>query len=352
MAMDLETSAREAAVRRARLTATVAVLVALATLATSPPAAAATAVWIVPPTGSDETCPSARQVADALQAHLPGQIQSADRGWGAARSETLHALLDVPADGTVVHFSLVDGRGDLQLRRSIPAPGRGRPLSECLALAETLAVIVERYLSSVPYQASETEPPPAPADVPSPSRPDAPSVAGGRSGSIFVGGTWQMSSTTPSLFEANLGGEIELTRSTRPLVAVLRVGADQENSVTRTTVTASLRRFPARFGLLLRITAGPGAFEPALEAGVDLFRGHSTDALTGLTDQALRFSPVVEGQTGYRVALGSHFFVRPRAGLGFAIVRYDVAVGGPQAVVFHTPTSFSSFGLDVGAVFR
>src|SRR5205814_1491950 len=65
-----------------------------------------------------------------------------------------------PADGTVVRFTLVDGHGDVQLRRTLPGMGRGRPVSDCLALAETIATIVERYLVSVPFQARETEAPP------------------------------------------------------------------------------------------------------------------------------------------------------------------------------------------------
>jgi hypothetical protein len=113
-----------------------------------------------------------------------------------------------------------------------------------------------------------------------------------------------------------------------------------------------LRRFPTRLGLFLEIPAGPGALEPTLEAGVDVFLGRSTDTLSDRGERAVRWSPVVGAEAGYRVALGKRLFIRPRASLGFAIVRYDVAVGGANEVVFHTPTSFSTFGLDAGFVFR
>ncbi|HEY4188562.1 MAG TPA: hypothetical protein VGP07_26060 [Polyangia bacterium] len=317
--------------------------------------AATPAVAITPPSGSDDTCPSARQVTEALQAHLPGQIQAVDRGGVPPRPDALRALLDVPADGTVVHFSLVDARGEVQLRRSIPAPGRGRPSAECLALAETLAVIVDRYLASVPYQAAESEPPVAPplANIAAPSPPPAGGpAAAGRATYVYAGGAWQMSSSSQSVFEANVGVEVELTRSARPLVGFLRGGAAQDESVSLSTGMASLRRFPARLGLFLELPAGPGSFEPTLEAGFDIFLGSSTDTVSDRGERAARWSPVVGAETGYRVALGRRLFIRPRASLGFAIVRYDVAVGGGNEVVFHTPASFSTFGLDAGFVFR
>jgi len=303
------------------------------------------AVPIIPPSGGDDTCPSARQVTDALQAHLPGFVQTADRA--AGRQEALQALLDVPADGTVVHFSLVDAHGDVQLRRSIPAPGRGRPAADCLALAETLASIVERYLSSVLYQARETAPPPPPP----PAQP--PELPKGRAGFLFVGGAWMMASSNDhSVLAGRLGGELELTHRPFALVARISVGVAQGENVTSMNESASLRRFPGQAGLGLEVPAGPGTFEPYLSGGVDLLLASSSDGVTGRTDRSYRFSPIVSAETGYRVTLGRHFFVRPRASLGFAIVKYDIAVGDPHQPVFRTPSTFSTFGLDAGLVFR
>ena len=303
---------------------------------------------IVPPTGADDTCPNARQVSDALQGHLPGLVQPA----AAGRPDALRAVLEVPSDGTVVHFSLVDARGDVQLRRSIPAPGRGRPASECVALAETLAEIVERYLSSVEYHASETAPPPPPTAV-TPAPPPPPPPPGGRAGFVFLGGALLMaSSDNPSLLEGRLGGELELTHRPFALVARLDAGVSQQESVTRGTDAPFLRRFPLHAGLALELPAGPGTFEPSVSGGVEILQAGSKDSATGRVDQAYRFSPVVSAETGYRVTLGRHLFVRPRASLGFAIVKYDIAVRGRGDVVFRTPSTYSTFGLDAGVVFR
>lgn len=312
-------------------------------------AAPVAAVPIIAPSGSDDTCPNPRQVSDALQSHLPGLVQPA----AANRPEALRAVLDVPADGTVVHFSLVDSRGDVQLRRSIPAPGRGRPAAECIALAETLAVIVERYLSSVQYQASETAPPPPPPAVvpPAPSPPPKPEPPRGRAGFLFVGGAWMMASSDDhSILAGRLGGELELTHRPFALVARITIGVAQQENVILGKGSASLRRFPLNVGLALEVPAGPGTFEPCITGGVDVLQGYSDDPVTDRTDRAYRVSPVAGAETGYRVTLGRHFFVRPRASLGFAIVNYDVVVG--KAVIFHTSSTYSTFGLDVGLVFR
>ena len=314
------------------------------------------AVPIVPPSGGDDSCPNARQVSEALQGHLPGLVQPA----AANRPDALRALLDVPADGTVVHFSLVDARGDVQLRRSIPALGRGRPAAECAALAETLAVIVERYLSSVQYQASETAPPPPPPAVVSPPvpapapppPPPKPELPGRRAGFLFVGGAWMMAASDDhSILAGRLGGELELTHRPFALVARLTLAIAQQENATLNKGTASLRRFPLNAGLALEVPAGPGTFEPCITGGVEVLQGTtSDDAVTNRTDRAYRVSPVVGAETGYRVTLGRHFFVRPRASLGFAIVNYDVVVG--KAVIFHTSSTYSTFGLDAGLVFR
>lgn len=316
--------------------------------ALAPALSPALAAPIIPPAGADDTCPNPRQVSDALQSHLPGLVQPA----AAGRADALRAVLDIPSDGTVVHFSLVDARGDVQLRRSIPAPGRGRPAAECVALAETLAEIVERYLSSVQYQASETAPPPPPPVVaPAPPAPAPPPA--GRAGFLFLGGALLMaSSDNPSLLEGRVGGELELTHRPYALVARVDAGIGQQQEVTRTPKSATLRRFPLHAGLALELPAGPGTFEPCLTGGVEILRASSQDTMTGRTDRGYRFTPVVSAETGYRVTLGRHLFVRPRASLGFAVVKYDIAVGGRGDVVFRTPSTYSTFGLDAGVVFR
>lgn len=320
------------------------------------------AFLIVAPAGPEDSCPNARQVTEALQAHVPGALASADQAAGPPRPDLLRVVFDVVADGTVVHFSLLDVRGEAQLRRTLPAPGRGRSPSECAALAETFAEIVERYLSSIAFQAAETDgvsPPPPVADevVAAPTR-AAPSAGGPRAVSLFVGGAWLTSLDGRAAVEGRLGAFVELSRSTVRLAALARTGIDQSEQVVQndqmasTTDKVEVERFPFRLGLALEIPAGPGTLEPAVEGGVDLFRGTGSSNGGAATQDALRVSPAVDLDVGYRIALSRHLFLRPRASIEWDLVRYDIIVGAANDVIFHTPGAFSTFGLDAGVVFR
>jgi hypothetical protein len=319
------------------------------------PAAGASAAGVIPPSGSDDTCPSARQVTEALQAHLPGQVIP-ERGGAAARGDLLRAQLDVAADGTVVRFSLTDAQGVVQLKRALPAPGRGRPAADCVALAETLAVIVERYFSSVPLETEETEPPPPPEPPPVVAPPPvvvAPPPPPPPGPSLFVGSAWRATPEKTALFELGLGAALNLTRGRIRLAALLRLGLEQGQTATARGDALALRRFAGRAGLLVALPAGPGTFEPTLEVGADTYLG--TFTTTTRETQSLRASPVAEAQLAYRVALGSFLYLRPRAGGGFAIVQYDLVPVGPNpapSAILKTPAWFSTIGLDVGLVFR
>lgn len=326
------------------------------------------AIVIAAPSGPEDTCPNARQVTDALQAHVPGALVAPDRPSLESRPDVLRTVLDVPADGTVVRFTLVDAHGDVQLRRALPGMGRGRPVSDCIALAETIATIVERYLVSVPFQARETEPPPRvePAsaaataqtvvvgEAAEPSRPGDRSGAGARA---YAGAAWRATSRGPSLFEAQVGGELDLTRGAQPLAALLRFAVDEGQLVRMMNDAVALRRFSGRLGLSWALPAGPGAFQLAVDGGVDLFLAQTTFVVNGTTtrDSSIQVTPAGELGVGYRVTLLRHMFLRPQASIGFAIFKYDaryVVSGGGDQVVFHTPGTFSTLGVAMGAVFR
>ena len=348
------------------------------------------AIVIAAPAGPDEGCPNARQVTDALQAHVAGALVGPDRGGGGPlRTDALRSVLEVPADGTVVRFSLVDARGDVQLRRTLQAPGRGRPAADCLALAETIATIVERYLSSVPYQARETEPPPpppppqpesprsTPSVPPAPPEPPsgAPTVAAPATGAPpfdpdaravrpYAGaGRRAPVDRGQSLYEARAGAELDLTRGPRRLATLVHLSAGQKERVNSygqdrvPTGTASLHRVSAQAGLALGVEAGPGVIDLALHVGADLLFGEMSalspsGAITSSTS-SFRVTPTGELRVGYRVALGSHLFLRPQVGLGSAIVAYDIRRDPADSdYLFHTPKWFSTLGLDVGLVFR
>ena len=123
--------------------------------------------------------------------------------------------------------------------------------------------------------------------------------------------------------------------------------------------TASLWRLSAQAGLALGRPTGPGVIEIALQLGVDfLFATTSSFSVPGKTSSSTtsssQFVPTAEVRVGYRVALLPWLFLRPQAGVGSAIVGYDIRRnaadrGDPD---IRTPTWFSTLALDVGFVFR
>jgi hypothetical protein len=320
------------------------------------------AVLVAAPAGPDEGCPSARQVTDAMLARFPTLLVATPTEGQPTRPDVLRARLDVAGDGTVVRFSLVDVRGDMQLRRALPAPGRGQSMADCLALADTLAAIVERYLGAIgpdPRDVELSPVPVAPSEilaVPLPAPPPPPPPPRAR---LFLFGLgWRMPSARPAgqaeqgEIEARLAGELELTR-TVPRVAVIVSGGASPGIDAPIAApgprTATLRRFPLRLGGLLELPAGAGWIEPTILAGTDLL-------VVSLTAPASRFLLVgyaVEAAVGYRLKVAGRFHLRPRGGIGLAIKRWDI---GPReqrdTIVLSTPRVYASFGIDMGVIFQ
>ena len=325
-------------------------------------------VLIAPPVGSqagavtgpEDGCPSARQVTDAMAARFPEALALGDgtgwpRGAGttAAKAEVLRAFLDVPPDGTVVRFWLVDGRGDVRLRRTLPAAGRGSQVAaDCVALAETIAAIVERYLAVVAYEANEdvTAPPRAPeATLPLPPGP-APMAT--RAWQAFAGLAWRGGSDGHAGGEARLGAALDLTRSWARLGVLASVGLGTDVDAQWVDGAAVVRRIPMRIGTLLQVPLGRGALSTSLEAGPDLLLIASRPAPDAAVDRFIRLAAVAELAVGYRLDLARSFYIRPRAAAGVALVRYDVSLAGAPGTVFRTSGGYATLGVETGWVFR
>ncbi len=343
-------------------------MIALATLAALAASAASTlpvfSVLVAPPVGPDEECPSARQVTEAMQARFPAFVIVPGEPSLPVRTDVVRALVDVAADGTVVRFSLVDVRGETQLRRTLPAPGRGRPVADCLALADTLATIVERYLGTITYEAPDMSlpDPPGPAVVVAKQPPPPPSASlpppAPRAALILAGLGWRMPAGQGAAgeIEARIGAEVDVLRTTPRVAAIFSVGvappieaAFEWNGESRTT---TLTRLPARVGASLRLPAGPGWVEPAAVVGVDLLiRSATADATGGSQSPSARFAPGLEALVGYRLKIAGPVHLRARAAIGYAIARYDIDVPGGQTI-FSTPRAHASFGIDTGVLFQ
>ena len=134
--------------------------------------------------GPDDGCPSPRQLADALSAHLPGMVLPLGHATGPT---TLRLGVTTDAAGAM-RLDLADPEGGPLLHRWLPATDRAHA-GDCPALAETAALIVERYWHEVGYDVPlETPKPPPKPPPPWPQhrrrrRPNAappPPPAGGR----------------------------------------------------------------------------------------------------------------------------------------------------------------------------
>ena len=122
--------------------------------------------------GGDARCPSARQVNEAIAGRLPGVLVPAPSPGAAGVLE-----LRLNESATEHSFVVVDGTGTVRLSRPMPPPPPAA--RDCEALAETVALIVDRYLQQLAYQDRQAAPPPPPAPPPRPRRWE-----------LFAGGTW------------------------------------------------------------------------------------------------------------------------------------------------------------------
>jgi hypothetical protein len=141
------------------------------------------AVSVLVAPGPEDGCPSASRVSAALVARAP----ASQRLRGTDSEGDLTLILPAPGSPQEPSFSLVDQQGRLRLFRTLARPGSVHA-RDCLALADTVALIVQRYLEEVELPEIEaaakrpairpalppprlSPPAPAPADVLSPSGP-------------------------------------------------------------------------------------------------------------------------------------------------------------------------------------
>ncbi|HVU51519.1 MAG TPA: hypothetical protein VHL80_12580, partial [Polyangia bacterium] len=111
-----------------------------------------------------DECPAPAPLAAALNALMPGLAPVSPTTLPLPLATGGHLAVSTSAEGDV-RVDLVDAQGEVVLHRVLPAPPRGRA-PDCPALAETISIIVDRYLHDVGYEA-----PPLPAPEPKPAPP-------------------------------------------------------------------------------------------------------------------------------------------------------------------------------------
>lgn len=309
------------------------------------------AVTVGAPDGPDFGCPSPRQVTAAMSARAPGTVTP---GEDLLTPGLLRLNVSGGGPAGALQIDLIDETGVQRLRRSLPSENQNGGTADCGALAETVALIVDRFLHDV------GSPPPATGGPPAGAQPGVDAAASGdptrsttlRFGALVAGG-WR-AGTEGSGAEANLGVHLLKRSGALPAGLTLTGGIAPAQTARWPTGGVILRRFPVRLALFLSLPAGFGRLEPGLGGGVDLLLVDSS-GVGGPRDR-LFFSPAGEAGVGYRIPVGARLFLRPVVTGGVAVpYGFLVPAGGATgggAAVLATPRFYVRTGIELGTYFR
>jgi hypothetical protein len=276
---------------------------------------------------TDTSCPTSREVTRAIEARLPGLLVPLEQS--ALAQALVLTLSSDPATG-VQGFTLVDQKDQLRLRRALPPPASAGP-AECPALADTVALMVERYLQELGYRA---EPPPVPV---------------GERWDLFGGATWRSGADGLSAYELRLGAARALGARGRFLLALV-AGVEGASRQEWPGVTGRLRLFPVELRLLARLPVGSFRLETGPFAGIQLLALDSWSNEEAKSE--LHAIPVAGWGAGLRIPLGRRAFLRVLAGVGVAVLRYDFFLDDvSQTVAFGTERVWGKMGVEAGFSF-
>jgi hypothetical protein len=329
------------------------------------------AIAILMPAGPDDGCPSPRQVDDALAAHLPAVVLPLGHAMGPT---TLHLAVMTDAAGAM-RLDLTDPEGGPLLHRWLPAAEHSRGI-DCAALAETAALIVERYWHEVGYDVAiePPKPPPVPPPPPLPEKPMAKSTGSpiARPPEAAVAEapapqppppplppprTWIGAAGGARLGDAgtreaavSLAFAVERSLWSRRIGLRLSAGADRGTTYRWTaspdvTDRATLREVPLRMGVYLSLPFGPGQIEPGV--GVDLDVISATVSDPSGTHTRLSAGPGGDAALAWSVRFRTNLYFRLIAAAG-AEVPYRFVTTENQSPFWSTPRVYLDLGLELG----
>ncbi|HET6283685.1 MAG TPA: hypothetical protein VFH73_22205, partial [Polyangia bacterium] len=308
------------------------------------------AVTVAAPDGPDFGCPSPRQVTAAMVARSPTVVAPIEQ---APAPGLMQLMVTGGGAAGPMRIDLVDDVGEPRLRRLLPAEAQGNT-ADCAALAETVALIVDRFLHDVGS-------PPATSGVAieRAAGADAPTFDGASAAATFtrigmvVAGGWR-GAATASGPEVTLGFDVLRRTGRIPGGLTLTGGVASAESGRWSNGTASLRRLPLRLGIFVSLPVGVGRLEPGIGLGTDVLLVSSNGA-AGIREFR-RSSPGADAGVGYRLPLGRHFFARVMVTAGVALpYQFNVPGGGTadgSQTVLATPRIYARSGLELGTYFR
>lgn len=278
--------------------------------------------------GPEGDCPSARLVAEALAARVPGALVPIEE---ALAPEVLTLVL--AGGGGTPSFSLLDREGQVRLHRSLPAPA-GTPERDCPALAETVALIVQRYLHELEIPAS----PPPPQPVARPARPRW---------DLGLGTVWRPGDQGAAAHELRAALGRRLGATGRVVIGVSG-GLAGASSHDYGDGQGTLRRIPAGFWGAWRLGAGPGDLELGILAEAEVVVMHASAGQ--MTQEVVKPAVVLGAAAAFRLPLGDSLFVRVSTARAFTLLRYEfVARSGESA--FATRFTYGTIAAEAGLSF-
>jgi hypothetical protein len=327
----------------------------------------ASTVTLTLPTAGASDCPSPRQLAEALNALAPGLVATAPAP-ATTGASSLRLSVTMLTEGDL-RVELSDAKGETLLHRVLPAAPRGHE-TDCPALAETVALIVERYLHDVGYEAPPLAPPPkASPPTPAPPSPVAPPpvittappapptpatrpsravwrvgvAASGRLGDV---GGFDGDAALALGVEGGGEGPRLGVRLGAGFAAPAQAQWTDHMAGQPSQQAATLRRLPLRLGGYVRLPAGPGQLEPGIGAGADLLLV-STSGPVGTTSRHL--APFGDVAVGYSLFLLRPLYVRILSRVALSLpYDFNILDGTP---VWRTPRAYAELGVELGFAF-
>jgi hypothetical protein len=321
-----------------------------ALLASASPDAPAYEIDVADVSNAAEACPTQDQLAEALDARMPGVVARGPREPGAT---SLRLGLALAPDG-VARVTMTDATGALRLERDLDLPKSGSPrepherVGACGAIAETVALIVERYMRHIGYHEPPplalAEPKPSPAPRPAPLPP--PSL--GRVGRLGIGIAARPPFGASWRLEPQVTGGVLLGRVDVSAVAGLALPVDEGVPMSSGKGTLTLRAFPVRLAVGWNLPLGASfTLIPALAGGLDLVLAetHGID----VTRRSIALEPTVEAGARLAAALTRRIWIDLQAFQGIDVRPEQFTVmGSTPETVFMTPRTYTRVGVDFG----
>ena len=316
----------------------------------------------------EQACPAPRQVTEALSARLPGVVLPFGQ---AARPGMVR--LGVTVDATGIRIDLADPDGAPLLHRALPARGP----TECAALADTIALIIERYWREVGYDAPPLQapaaptPPAPPPPVPPPPRPPEPTVTPAVTVAKQIAPPVERRPTAGVPLSLALAAAIAGRAGdagARDASAMLafsleaRIGIRLSAGVSTSTVSAldatrqgTFRHFPLRLGAYWPVPLGVGQLEPGLGLDLDLISVSIPNDAPQLGSPSacaggLCRSAGADLALGWSVASTHHVYLRALARAGLS-ASYDFVTRVNGDPIWRTPSTYLEVAVESGLRF-